>query len=209
MEESLSKSVLTKGSWYSRFGVSDHVPKSRFGLPSSHQTPWTQLSVSIPESSHKPKNELHLGAPQPPVADAAFEELLKGRHKRMDTFPVVLIPWLMTPRWRQLFNKVFDFSFVVSPGVPFWLDGMYEPLWVGIFLPFSIHRPWCFKRALLQVEMGRDLREMLIEGEKDVGDILQKLLKLLGLVASMSERMACKMLHVSQRAANLSNNSHR
>ncbi len=159
--------------------------------------------------THAPKNELHLWAPQPPVVDAALEELLKGRHKRMDTFHVVLIPWLMTPRWRQLFNKVCDFTFIVSPGAPFWPDGMHEPLWVGVLLPFSIHRPWCFKRAPLLVEMGRDLRKLLAEGEKDGGDILRKLLKLPGLVASMSECMACGLLHVSGRAANLSNNSHR
>jgi hypothetical protein len=50
--------------------------------------------------THKPKNDLHLWALQPPVADAALEELLKARHKRTNTFHVVLIPRLMTPRWR-------------------------------------------------------------------------------------------------------------
>ena len=55
--------------------------------------------------THGDKNELFLWAPQPPVADAALEELLKARHKRTDTFHVVLIPRLMTPRWRRLFNK--------------------------------------------------------------------------------------------------------
>ncbi len=143
------------------------------------------------------------------MADTALEELLKGHHQRTDTFHVVLIPWLMTPRWLQLFNKACDFTFVVSPGAPFWPDSMCEPLWVSILLPFSIHRPWCFKRAPLLVEMGRDLREELAEGEKDGWDILQNFLKLLDLVASMSERMACGVLHISGRAANLSNNSHR
>ncbi len=75
---------------------------------------------------------------------------------------------------------------------------MYEPLWVGILLPFSIHRPWCFKRAPLLAEMGRDLHKVLAEGEIDGEDILQKLLKLLVLMASMSEHMACGVLHVSE-----------
>jgi hypothetical protein len=64
--------------------------------------------------THKPKNELHLWAPQPPVADAALEELLMGGLKRTDTFHVVLIPQLMTPRWWRLFNKACDYTFVVS-----------------------------------------------------------------------------------------------
>ncbi len=158
--------------------------------------------------THEPKNKLHLWALQPPVADAALEELLKAHHKRTDMFHVVLTPWLMTPKWRQLFNKACDFTFVVSPGVPFWPDGMYEPLWVGILLPFSNYRPWCFKSAPLRVKMGRDLREVLAEGEKDGEDILWKLLKLPGLVASMSECMACRVLHIPGRAANFSDNSH-
>jgi hypothetical protein len=94
--------------------------------------------------THEPKNELHLWAPQPPVADATLEELLKARHKRTDTFHVVITPRLMTPRWWWLFAKACDFTFVVSPGASFLPDGMYEPLWVGILLPFSVHRPWCF-----------------------------------------------------------------
>ena len=152
---------------------------------------------------------MHLWAPQPAVADAALEELLKARHKRTDTFHIVLIPRLMTPRWRRLFNKACDFNFVVSPGHSFWPDTMFEPLWVGVLLPFSTHRPWCFKRAPLLVEMGRDLRAVLAAGEADGRDILRKLLKLPGLMAPMSEHMACEVLHVPGRTSNISNGGDR
>jgi hypothetical protein len=86
---------------------------------------------------------------------------------------------------------------------------MYEPLWVGILLPFSIHRPWSFKRAPLLVEIGRDLREMLAEGKSNGGDILQKLLKLPETVARLLERMACRMLHVPGRPDKVPDNSNR
>jgi hypothetical protein len=56
----------------------------------------------------------------PAVVDAAMEELFKSRHKRADLFRVVVIPRLMAPRWRRLFNKVCDFTCVVSPGPSFW-----------------------------------------------------------------------------------------
>jgi hypothetical protein len=46
---------------------------------------------------HEPKNQLHLWPPQPPVADAALEELLKARHKRTNTFHVGVVPRLMAP----------------------------------------------------------------------------------------------------------------
>ena len=163
--------------------------------------------VQIP--NHEDKNQMHQWAPQPAVADATIEELLKARHKRLDTFHIVLIPRLMTPRWRRLFNKACDFNFVVSPGHSFWPDTMFEPLWVGVLLPFSTHRPWCFKRAPLLVEMGRDLRAVLAAGEADGRDILRKLLKLPGLMAPMSEHMACEVLHVPGRTSNISNGGDR
>ncbi len=47
--------------------------------------------------THAGKNKLHLWTPPPTVADAALEELLKARHKRTDTYHVVLIPRLMAP----------------------------------------------------------------------------------------------------------------
>jgi hypothetical protein len=159
--------------------------------------------------SHEAKNGLHLWAPQPPVADAALKELLKAQHKRTNTFHVVVIPRLMSPWWRRLFNKACDFAFVVSPGPTFWPAGMHEPLLVGIVLPFSIHRPWCFKRAPLLVEMGRNLREVLAEGQGDGGDTLRKLLKLPRLVASMPEHMACGVLHHPGRTSSFPDGCHR
>ena len=107
--------------------------------------------------THGPKNEIFMWTPPPAVVDAALEELCKARHKRTDTFHVVAIPCLMNTHWRRLFNKVSDFTFSVSPGKSFWSTDMYEPLWVGIVLPFTHHRPWCFKRAPLLVALGRDL----------------------------------------------------
>jgi hypothetical protein len=159
--------------------------------------------------SPEPKNRLHLWAPPPAVADAALEELLKAQHKRTDTFHVVLIPRLMAPRWQRLFNKACDFTFVVSPGAPFWSGDMFEPLHVGAILPFTLHRPWCFKRAPLHVEIGRDLREELLKGECDGGDALRKLLKLPRTVPPMSERVACGVLHVPGRPAEVPRGSNR
>ena len=129
-------------------------------------------------------------------ADAALEELLKARHKRTDTFHVVLIPRIMTPRWRRLFNKAVDFSFIVSPGSPSWPASMFEPVWVGIVLPFIKHRPWCLKRAPLLVEMGGRLRGLLETGEADAGNLLRKLLLLPRRLDSLPFRVACGVLHL-------------
>jgi hypothetical protein len=73
---------------------------------------------------------------------------------------------------------------------------MFEPVWVGIILPFTHHRPWSFKRAPLLVELGRDLRRMLPEREEDAGNLLRKLLLLPRKIRSLSQRQACGVLHV-------------
>ncbi len=130
------------------------------------------------------------------MADAALEELLKAQHKRTDLFHVVVIPRLMTPRWWRLFNKACNFSFIVSPGTLFWPADMFKPLWVGVILPFSHCRLWSLKQAPLLVEMGRDLQSLLETSEADVRNLLRKLLLLPKRLATLSERMACGMLHI-------------
>jgi hypothetical protein len=139
---------------------------------------------------------MFLWSPPPAVADVAWEELLKARHKRTDTFHVLLVPRIMNPRWRRLFHKACDLSFVVSPGSPFWPYGMFEPLWVGILLPFVKHRPWCLKRAPLLLEIGRELRGVFKTGEGDAGNILRKLTLLPRRVDALPFHLACGVLHM-------------
>lgn len=150
--------------------------------------------VWIPK--HEPKGRLHLWVPPPAAADAALEELLKARHKRSDTYHVVAIPRLVTPRWRRLFNKACDFTFVVPTGTSFWPSNMFEPLWVGVVLPFSHHRPWCLKRAPLLVEMGITLRGLLQASDTSARDLLRKLLRIPRRLDKVSGRVARGLLHM-------------
>ena len=75
---------------------------------------------------------------------------------------------------------------------------MFEPLWVGIILPFTRHRPWCFKRAPVLVEMGRNLRRLLSESEEKSGNLLRKLWSLPERIAPVSELLASRMLLMSR-----------
>ena len=140
--------------------------------------------------------KLHLWAPPPAIADVALEELLKARHKRTDTYHVLLFPRLMLPRWRRLFNKACDLSFSVQPNRNFWPESMHEPLWVGVVLPFTLHRPWQLGRAPLVVDMEGELCQMFREGRGDGRDILCKLLSLPKRLAKVSASVACGMLHM-------------
>jgi hypothetical protein len=145
---------------------------------------------------HCRKDEMFMWALPPAVADTALEELLKSRHKQMDIVYVVVIPRLMTPQWQRLFNKVYDFSCVISPGPSFWPSNMYEPLWLGLVLPFVHCKPWSLKQAPLLVEMGRKMRRVLEESESNAGNILRKLLLLPKQISPLSQHVACRVLHI-------------
>jgi hypothetical protein len=125
---------------------------------------------------HESSGNIHLWAPQPAVADAMLEELLKARHKRTDTYHVIVVPRLLSPRWRRLFHKVSDLYFVVPAETDYWPSNMFEPLWVGIVLPFVPYRPWQLKRAPLLVELARKLCEVCKDSDLVTRNILRKLL---------------------------------
>ena len=151
--------------------------------------------IWIPE--HEKRYQTHLWCPPPSVADAALEELLKARHKRTDTFHIVVLPRLMTPRWRRLFSKAVDFSCEIPAGSPYWPSNMFEPLRLGIILPFSHHRPWQLKRAPLILGLERDMRQMLKSGGYDGGwRILRKLWTLHSRLSKVSPGVARKVLRM-------------
>jgi hypothetical protein len=73
---------------------------------------------------------------------------------------------------------------------------MFEPLWVGILLPFVKHRPWCLKQAPLLLEIGRELHSVFKTGEGDAGNILRKLTLLPRRVDALPFNLACGVLHM-------------
>jgi len=104
--------------------------------------------------THEKPMQAHLWCPPPAVADAALEELLKARHKRTDTFHIIAIPRLMTPRWRRLYRKACDFNCEIPAGSCHWPSNMCKPLWLGIVLPFNRRRPWQLRRAPLLLALN-------------------------------------------------------
>ena len=177
---------LTPAEWY----VEGH------GIIGGHRD---KRNVWIPD--HEEANCMHLWAPAPSIADAMLEELLKARHKRTDTWHIVVIPRLMAPRWRRLFHKVVDLNFAVDAGNEFWPSDMFEPLFVGVIFPFIRHRPWQLKRAPLMVGMGRKLRQMCKEGDFAPGCLLRKLLRLPRRLDRLPPGVARGVLHMPREDA--------
>ncbi|MFN9980295.1 MAG: hypothetical protein ACK53Y_10295, partial [bacterium] len=66
--------------------------------------------------------------PPPGAADAALAQLAAANHKRPMTPHLVLIPRLLTSRWRRLLGKTCDLVFTAPVGTYFWPVSNFEPL---------------------------------------------------------------------------------
>ena len=98
--------------------------------------------------------------PPPAAAEAMMECLGKCVHKRPDHLHIVIIPRLMTARWRKQLGKICDTVFTVPLGTTFWDSSQFEPLLIGIYIPLLPHRPWRFRRTKYLERMERLLSEL-------------------------------------------------
>jgi hypothetical protein len=115
-------------------------------------------------------------------------------HKQTDAYQIFLIPQFYSLLWMQMLNKVSDFVFKLPPGSQHWPLSMHKPLFIGVSLPLLTRNPWSLQRMPLQLELERQLRQVLGNGMEDGGDILCKLLQTLRQFASITESVARKML---------------
>jgi hypothetical protein len=105
--------------------------------------------------------EFHLELPPLATADVVMEQLAHARHKRPEGLHIVVVPQLMTGRWRWLMIRRTDvYARLLSYGV--WPLGQHcEPLLIFIALPFRSWEPEHQHRAGF---LERFQRVMLVEG---------------------------------------------
>ncbi len=83
-------------------------------------------------------------APPPGAAEYALEELSLSRHKRPSIRHIFICPRLFTHTWRICLFKLADYVFYLPAGrqPTAWPERCYEPLIVGVLLPFQATPPW-------------------------------------------------------------------
>jgi hypothetical protein len=118
-----------------------------------------------------------LWTPPPAAAEAALEQLAKSIHKRPHHMHLVVIPRLMTARWRKMLGKICDLIFTVPVGTLFWSNTQFEPLIVGLYLPLSRHKPWRLKGTPMLDRVEGQLRDLPTTCHEWGRDILRKLLE--------------------------------
>jgi hypothetical protein len=99
-------------------------------------------------------------SPPPTAADYALEELSLSRHKRPHIRHIFVCPRLFTHTWRKRLFKLADYVFYLPAGrrPPAWPDTCYEPLIVGVLLPFQDTPPWSLRGSPPLHQLDIDLR---------------------------------------------------
>ena len=118
----------------------------------------------------------YLWCPPPAAARDALEMMALSIMGRPHSTHIFAVPRLMTGIWRKTLGKATDLLFEIPVGTRIWERDMYEPLIIGISLPYSRSEPWRhkFMERTQRVECRlRGMREAVL----DLGpDPLRKLL---------------------------------
>jgi hypothetical protein len=124
-----------------------------------------------------PKTHVFLWAPPPAAADVAVEQLGLSRHKRPTFLHIFICPRLMTHLWRKRLYKLADLVFSIPAGyrTGLWSMNMYEPLTIGILLPFLPIAPWSRRRSPPILEVERKLHEVWKDPQGDERVVLREL----------------------------------
>ena len=138
--------------------------------------------------------ETAIWTPPPAAADAALEQLGQAIHKRPQHTHLVIIPRLMTARWRKLLGKICDLVFTVPLGTEGWSNTQFEPLIVGIYFPLTRHEPWRLRGTPIVEHVEGLLRELPPSANRWGGIVLRELLQQTRKLDAMSPGMVRPLL---------------
>ena len=116
--------------------------------------------------------------PAPAAADLVVERLAQARHKRPNSLHLVVVPRLMTGRWRKQLLKATDFNCRLALPSLWDMEAQFEPLLIFVCLPSLPHRPDFEQRESHCKGLRRILQpEDLSEADPEIqGDLLRQLL---------------------------------
>ena len=117
--------------------------------------------------------------PPPAAARSAVEQLSIARHKRPCLTHVFVCPRLFTSLWRKKLYKLADCVVYIPAGSrTFWPETMFEPLILGLILPFSSTSPWQHRRTPKVLEMEGQLRKVWAKPDGSEQPLLRKFFEL-------------------------------
>jgi len=104
-------------------------------------------------TGHQPGH--FIWCPPPAAAEVVVEQLAKACHKRPQSMHLVLVPKLMTGRWRRRLTRACDGYFVIPIGTDLWQLNQCEGLLMFVCFPFLSHSPRFTERDALLAKLSR------------------------------------------------------
>ena len=132
--------------------------------------------------------------PAPAAGEAAVEQLCLTRLKRLDTTHLIIMPRLLTSRWRKQLSKTADVVLTLPLGASYWEITQHEPLLLAICLPMIRSSPWRLKGTPFVERLERDVRQMPTSGEGGLGIILREFLLQAWALDSLPKRVVRSLL---------------
>jgi hypothetical protein len=128
------------------------------------------------DGGHKLGN--FIWSPAPAAAEVVVEQLGRARLKRPQCMHVVVVPRLMTGRWRRHLSRGTDFYFKIDWTELWPLTTHFEPVLIFVCLPYVSHRPNFVRvNQLLDRFRGTMLKDSLSEiSPRGRRDFLRQLL---------------------------------
>ena len=107
----------------------------------------------------------YLWTPPPVIADVAVFQLAEAIHIRPWNTHIIVLPGLMTARWRKLLTKTSDLVLTLPFDDEVWpRDVEFEKLTLAISFPLLDRNPWRIKRSPLLKQFEAEVRKMSGQG---------------------------------------------
>lgn len=127
---------------------------------------WHLLSPEKWFEKHKGQGT-YVWAPPPAAAEVVQEELGKSRHLRPHSMHIIIVPRLMTGRWRRHMTRNTDVYIKLETPTIWNLNEQYEPCLVFIALPFMSHKPLLTQRRKLVEDFRSQMRTSGLSKQAD------------------------------------------
>ena len=100
---------------------------------------------------------------------------LRARYMDPSVTHIYVCPRLFTHQWRKNLLKTADTMLYVGAGSRLFLnENIYEPLIIGLVLPFRDHPPWQLRQSEQILALERELREVWKDRSRKETHILRK-----------------------------------
>jgi hypothetical protein len=125
------------------------------------EEPLTYLSPEDWYTTALDSDGIFVWTPPPAVADAAITQLAESIHIRPWNTHIVLLPTLMTSRWRKVLSKACDLRLTLPFDDELWPSGIeLEKLTLAICFPLLARDPWRVKRSGVFDNFQSQMRSM-------------------------------------------------